>query len=60
MGTSDHITIIISIIIMAIIGRGRIVFHPNSSNLEESYEGDWAEDVIHGKGIYKYRREEGG
>jgi hypothetical protein len=40
-------------------GKGKIVFHPNSSNLEESYEGEWSEDVIHGRGTYKYRREEG-
>jgi len=40
-------------------GRGKIVHHPNSSNLEESYDGEWSQDVIHGKGTYKYRREEG-
>ena len=40
-------------------GKGKIVFHPNSSNLEESYEGEWSQDVIHGRGAYKYRREEG-
>jgi hypothetical protein len=39
-------------------GQGKLTFMAGSS-VEEGYEGTWEQDEWHGRGIYRYRKEEG-
>ena len=39
-------------------GYGKLTFMASSA-VEEGYEGMWVNDEWHGRGIYRYRKEEG-